>query len=174
MSQTLCFLAFVAGALPHGADVNTSAADFKLAGIFADGMVIQRGVKVPVWGWGSPGARVAVEFAGQRQSATVAVAGKWSLNLAPLEASSVGSELKVSSGGKVLVFKDVLVGDVWLCSGQSNIQRNLTESDNGMESVAKADFPTIRFVIIPHHRARPGRMTSKCLPEAGIRSTNPT
>ena len=129
------------------------AADFRVAGIFADGMVLQRGVVSPIWGWGSPGAKVTVEFAGKRQSAEVASDGKWRLNLAPLQASSAGSQLSVSTDGKVFVFKDVLVGDVWLCSGQSNIQRNLREADNGVESVAKDNFPTIRFVIVPHQRA---------------------
>ncbi len=136
-----------------GPPITASAADFKVAAIFADGMVLERGVKVPVWGSGSPGAKVAVEFAGQRQSTTIAGDGKWRLNLAPLEASSAASKLKVSAGGKTFVFTDVLVGDVWLCSGQSNIQRNLKEADNGVESVAKDDFPTIRFVIVPHQRA---------------------
>jgi 6-phosphogluconolactonase (cycloisomerase 2 family) len=125
-------------------------AALKVAGIFADGMVLQRGVKVPVWGWGAPGAKVTVEFAGQRRDATVEDDGKWSLSLAPLKASSNGSELKVSSGGEVIVFKDVLVGEVWLCSGQSNLQRNLSESDTGLETVAHSNFPDIRFVIIPH------------------------
>ena len=145
-TAALCLRTLFALSLSSG--ITAAAADFNVAGIFAPGMVIQRGVNAPVWGWGSPGTVVTVEFAGQRQSTNVAGDGKWSLILAPLEASSVGSEFKVSSGGRVLVFKDVLVGDVWLCSGQSNIQRNLTESDNGLESVAKGDFPTIRFVII--------------------------
>ncbi len=132
---------------------SAQAADLRVAGIFADDMVLQCGVKVPVWGWGSPGSEVNVEFAGQRQDAMVGDDGKWSLNLAPQKASSNGSELKVSSGKEVIVFKDVLVGEVWLCSGQSNMQRNLTEADNAMETVAKADFPTIRFVIVPHYRS---------------------
>ena len=144
---------FFALGLYMASGITASAADFRVAGIFADSMVLQRGVKAPVWGWGSPGTQVTAEFAGQRQSATVRGDGKWNVNLAHLEPSSAGSELKVSSGGKVLFFKDVVVGDVWLCSGQSNMQRNLTESDNGLEAVAKADFPTIRFVIIPHQRA---------------------
>ncbi len=130
-----------------------AASELRLAGIFADGMVLQRGVIAPVWGWGSPGTKVTVEFAGQRQSGTVAGDGRWSVNLAPLAASSSGAELKVSSGGAVVVFTNVLVGEVWLCSGQSNIQRNLTECDNGRETVAGVGFPTIRFVIIPHDRA---------------------
>ncbi len=148
-----CFKAPLALCLCLVSGITASAADLKVAGIFADGMVVQRGVKVPVWGWGSPGAKVAVEFADQRQSATVASDGKWRVNLTPLQASSVAAELSVSTDGNVMVFKDVLVGDVWLCSGQSNIQRNLTEADHGVESVAKDDFPTIRFVIIPHQRA---------------------
>ena len=63
--------------------VTASAAEFKVAGIFADGMVLQRGVKAPVWGWGHPGTQVAVEFAGRKQFATVTGDGKWSLNLSP-------------------------------------------------------------------------------------------
>ena len=95
-------------ALPHGADVNTSTADLKVAGIFAEGMVIQRGIKVPVWGRGSPGAKVAVEFEGQRQAATVAADGKWRLTLAPLKASSAGSASR-SVLAKTLLFSKMFL-----------------------------------------------------------------
>jgi sialate O-acetylesterase len=152
-TNTACFKAPLALCVCLASGITASAADFTVAGIFADGMVIQRGVEVPVWGRGSRGAKVTVEFAGRKQSTKVAGDGKWRLNLAPLEASSAAAELKVITDGEVFVFKDVLVGDVWLCSGQSNIQRNLTEADNGVESLAKDEFPTIRFVIVPHQRA---------------------
>ena len=133
-------------------------------GGFADGMILPADEKAPVRGWGSPGAEVEVEFAGQRQSTRVDSDGNWRLNLAPLKASSAGSELQVRSGDTAVVFKDVLVGEVWLCSGQSNIQRNLTESDTGAQAVATTDYPTIRFVIVPHQRAEAGQDDFKLSP----------
>ncbi len=145
--------------------VSLHAANLRAAGIFADGMVVQRGVEVPVWGRGSPGAEVAVEFAAQKRSVTVAGDGTWSVNLAPLKASVNGAELKISSGGEVVAFKDVLVGEVWLCSGQSNMQRNLSESDTGLAAVAGSDFPAIRYVIIAHDRS-PARLDDLRKPPA--------
>ncbi len=126
------------------------AADFKAAKVFADRMILQRGVEAPVWGWAEPGAEVAVEFAGQRKSAKAASDGKWLLKLSPMEASYEGRDFKISSGGREIFFKDVLVGEVWLCSGQSNMQFDLSRSEGGPEAVAAAEFPAIRVMNIPN------------------------
>lgn len=89
---------------------------------FADAMVLQRGMKVPVWGKADPGAKVAVAFAGQVQEAQTDAKGAWRVELAPLEASAENRVMTVSSGTDKVEIKDVLVGEVWICAGQSNME----------------------------------------------------
>lgn len=96
--------------------------NLELAAPFTDHMILQRGSKVPVWGFGTPGAKVTVEFAGQKQTAIVNNERDWMIRLKPLAASRKARELKVKgSGGDSIVLKDVLVGEVWFSSGQSNM-----------------------------------------------------
>jgi len=90
---------------------------------FHDHAILQRGMKVPVWGWRKPGAKVTVEFAGQKKTATAGKDGKWIVELDPLKASAESREMVITdSTGKKEVLKDILVGEVWMCSGQSNMQ----------------------------------------------------
>ncbi len=121
--------------------------------LFADHAVLQRDKPLPVWGTGSEGQAVIVRLANQTASTTVKD-GKWMVKLAPLEAG--GPHTLSIEGGNRFTFEDVLIGDVWVCSGQSNMERNLgprrgqQEIDNWREEVAKADYPTIRqFSIAP-------------------------
>ena len=89
----------------------------KLAAPFTDGVVLQREARVPVWGTGEADEAVRVAFAGQERTATVGADGRWRVDLKPLAASSEGRDLRVNER----VVRDVLVGEVWLCSGQSNM-----------------------------------------------------
>ncbi len=132
------------------AGAGLSAAELKLSGVFTDGMVLQRELPVPVWGTAAPDAEVAVDFAGQRQVAKAGADGKWAVQLPALPAAAAGQEFKVSSGGQTLAFKDVLVGEVWLCSGQSNMQFGLAGAEGGPAAVGEQEFSTIRFVNIPN------------------------
>jgi sialate O-acetylesterase len=84
-------------------------------------MVLQRDKPVPIWGWAPKGTTVTVSFAGQAQSATAGDDGRWIDTLEPLEASAAGRTMKIAAGGRTIVLDDILVGDVWLCSGQSNM-----------------------------------------------------
>lgn len=93
-------------------------AGVRLASPFADGMVLQRDASVPVWGVADPGERVTVEFAGQRVAATAGADGRWIVRLAPMAASREGRVLR-ANGATV---SDVLVGEVWFCCGQSNME----------------------------------------------------
>jgi sialate O-acetylesterase len=98
-------------------------ADVTLSKLFGDGMVLQRDKPVPVWGWAEPGEAVNVIFAGQTQRAVADGAGKWRVALDPLKASKTGTDLTVKGAGTNTVsIRDVLVGEVWLCSGQSNME----------------------------------------------------
>lgn len=93
-----------------------------LAPAFGDGMVLQRELPVRIWGAAAPGATVTVAFAGQSVRATTDASGSWRATLAPLAASAEGAVLVVTSGSERIERRDVLVGEVWLGSGQSNMQ----------------------------------------------------
>lgn len=95
----------------------------ELGAPFADNAILQRQMKVPVWGWSKPGTKVTAAFAGQTKSATAGDDGKWMLALDPLKASFKPAEMVIAeSTGKKVTLKNILVGEVWMASGQSNMQ----------------------------------------------------
>ena len=102
--------------------ISTLSAENILPKIFSDNMVLQRGIEVPVWGWTKPVTKVTVSFAGQSHEATSDAKGKWLLKLDKLTASKSPKNMQVNVGGETKVIKNILVGEVWLCSGQSNMQ----------------------------------------------------
>ncbi|MGN6644030.1 MAG: sialate O-acetylesterase, partial [Verrucomicrobiota bacterium] len=102
----------------------TAHADVKLAQPFSDYMVLQRDLPVAIWGQADPGEKVAVEFAGQSKSTVSAADGRWMIKLDPLKASVEDRVLSVT-GNNTLTLQHVLVGEVWLCSGQSNMEVSL-------------------------------------------------
>ena len=114
--------------------------------LFTDGVVLQRDQPVKIFGGAEPGAAVTVQFAGQTAAATASDAGLWVAELAPLAASSEPRELTVASG-TTLAVRDVLVGDVWLASGQSNMDAPMI-SGRTAEIAAKADDPLLRFFVV--------------------------
>lgn len=101
----------------------------RLAKVFADQMVLQRGKPIPVWGWGVPGEQVSVSLELDRQEATVDPNGKWRLEMPTREAGGP-YVFEVRSGIETVVFRDVWVGEVWLCSGQSNMEWEVRLADN--------------------------------------------
>lgn len=103
-------------------------ADLKLPAVISDGMVLQRDAKVPIWGWGEAGKTVTVSFAGQSTKGMVNADGTWRVDLKALDASSENRSLTITVGEEKVTLKEVLVGEVWLASGQSNMQMNLAES----------------------------------------------
>ncbi len=119
--------------------------------VFSSHMVIQRETAVPVWGRGEPGERVEVSFGGNTVSATADAAGNWQAKLPAMEASSEGRTLTVV-GATTNAFKDVLVGDVWLCSGQSNMEMSFGWGIyGGAEFKAEsANYPQIRRMKVAH------------------------
>jgi sialate O-acetylesterase len=138
-----------------------SAFALTLPHIFGDHMVLQSGQRVPVWGWAKPGEEITVRFADQEKHARAAAAsdGRWEIHLEPLKVSSEPAELTIV-GAEKLTFKDVLVGEVWLCSGQSNMEKPLGEQRgqkptlNYERELATANFPEIRFLRVPRNRKR--------------------
>ena len=127
----------------------------KIASLFTNGMVLQQGVPVPVWGTATPGDLVTVHFAGQQVSEVADFDGRWMVRLAPLEANATSSQLEVSSSaGASLAISDVLVGEVWVCSGQSNMEWPLQSSRNGAQEITQAHCPSIRLFTVPHRPSR--------------------
>jgi len=126
-------------------------AELKLNGLFADGMVLQSDFADPVWGTAEPGDEVSVSIAGQKKSAKAGADGRWMLKLDPLKAGGP-HELTVAGKSTVTV-KDVLVGEVWICSGQSNMEMVVKSCFNLAEEKAGANFPKIRHYLVPKKQA---------------------
>lgn len=94
---------------------------FSIASIFSDGTVLQRGESVPVWGWANAGAHVVVQFNGQEKTAVAGDDGKWQVKLDAMEALNTGQKMKIVCRDESKTIDDVVVGEVWFCSGQSNM-----------------------------------------------------
>ena len=127
--------------------MSSARADVQPNPLFSDNTVLQRGKRVPVWGKALEGERVQVEFAGQKVG-TVAKDGRWMLWLEPLKASST-PQIMTISGQNTVTVNNVLVGEVWVCGGQSNMSWTLQRAANGAEAVAGAADPQIRLLMIP-------------------------
>jgi len=137
-------------------------ADVKPAAIFGDHMVLQQGMSVPVWGWADPGEQVTVTIAGQKQSATAGADRKWMVRLTNLRASSDPIEMTIA-GKNTIRIVDILIGEVWLGSGQSNMDfvvsgdtakypgmaQRFAGIANEAEEIAAANCPTIREFRVP-------------------------
>jgi sialate O-acetylesterase len=132
------------------------AADLKLAGVFTDHTVLQREQPLPVWGWATPDDQVTVTFAGQSKSAKADAGGKWLVRLDPLPASAEGRDLiaRSATGKQQAKASDVLVGDVWLCSGQSNMHFTMKSVDKAQEEIAAANHPNVRFFTVGQQFSR--------------------
>jgi sialate O-acetylesterase len=116
--------------------------------IFSDHMVLQQQQPLPVWGRGEPGTAVKVAFGRQSVETVVGADGKWLATLAPEMASMQPATLQVRSGGTEVSFKDVLVGEVWLCSGQSNMQVPVQESLNSDLTALGGGNPLLRLYTV--------------------------
>jgi sialate O-acetylesterase len=123
-------------------------ADVRLPKILSDHMVLQGGKPARIWGWADAGEKVSVELAGEKASAVAGADGKWAVQL-KVPAKGEGLELKVS-GKNALKVSDVLIGEVWVCSGQSNMEWTVAQSNNPAEEAAAAKFPAIRHFKVPH------------------------
>ena len=110
-------------------------------------MVLQREQANPIWGKADPGESITVNIHDQSHATTAGSDGTWRINLQPLP---VGGpyELHIAANNTV-TFKDVLVGEVWICSGQSNMQWSLANTYNGAVEIAAANHPEIRLISVP-------------------------
>jgi sialate O-acetylesterase len=151
----LLFLAFLASAFPHrealgprGHAANVPAPTLRLARIFGNGMVLQRDHPIPVWGWASPGTRVSVSFHGDTKSVTSDSTGAWRVAF-PLLTAGGPLDLVVRSGGESITVANIVIGDVWLASGQSNMEFPLSQSANASTEIRGAHDPLLRHFKVP-------------------------
>lgn len=124
---------------------NTSA-QVKLPGILTDNMVLQREMPVNIWGWASSGETVTVEFNGQKVKAKAAKDGSWKVKLALMKAG--GPYEMTISGKNKIILKNILIGDVWVCGGQSNMEWVLMNTNRWDKESANANIPQMRLVTI--------------------------
>lgn len=126
-------------------------AEVKMPAIFGDHMVLQRNGGVPVWGWADPGEEILVTAGTAKVRATAGQDGKWQVKLPNLTGSAQPMDFVVAGKTNTLTFHDVLVGDVWLCSGQSNMEFVTGRASNAAEALPRANHPEIRFFLVTNH-----------------------
>ena len=125
-----------------------AAATVKLHSLFSDNMVIQRELPIHIFGTADQGESITVTFGNATVHAVADIKGNWSVELPAQEVCMIGQSLVVEGKTKI-VLRDILIGDVWLCSGQSNMEMALG-SCNDSVAIKEADYSTIRFVRIPY------------------------
>ena len=157
---TLAVLFGLAGlAMPADSALRASAAEGAptdtlpfVSAIFADHMVLQRGKPDAIWGWTRPGASVHVQMATARAAGIAGSDGTWQVRIAPPPTGGPYT-MKVTDGERTVEFHDVMVGDVWICGGQSNMELPLRFTDNAIEAAKEADYPDIRYFTVGAHTA---------------------
>lgn len=152
-------------ALLLSASFVTARADVKLPAVISDGMVIQRGLPVALWGWADPGEKVTLELVvtapradgsssgfGEATTVTADADGKWSVTMGKFDSAGKPAKLTVK-GKNTIVVNNILIGEVWLCSGQSNMEWRMTQINDSAAEIAAAEYEHIRLFNIPRVRA---------------------
>ena len=121
----------------------SAGAAVRVPALFADGMVVQREMRIPVWGWATPGERVSVTLGERQANAITNPDGAWMVRLEPLPAG--GPHTLTVSGSNTITIRDVLVGEVWVCSGQSWMGWEVNRVRDAQQETANANFPQIRM-----------------------------
>lgn len=119
-------------------------AQVHLPDIFGDHMVFQQQQSIPIWGKADPGEMITIVFRNQQKEISADQEGDWKVSLDPMPASSEPGELIIKASNKI-VMEDILIGEVWLCSGQSNMQWTIQQSDHAKETIEQAQHPQIRL-----------------------------
>ncbi len=124
-----------------------ASSEVKMPRIFSSNMVLQQGIEIPVWGWADKGERITVTFNNNTVRTKCNDTGKWMIKL-PVQ--SYGGPYTLTVKGKnTLVFDNVLIGEVWICSGQSNMQFQVSQGNNAEQEIASANYPNIRLFQVP-------------------------
>jgi sialate O-acetylesterase len=144
-------------------------ANVRLPKIFGDNMVLQRDRAIIVWGWADPKEKITIQLQKQIKTTVAGKDGKWKISLSPEVA---GGPYQLTIKGKnTITFNNILIGDVWICSGQSNMEWPLRMANNGPEEIKQANYPNIRHIKIPNTVAStaqediPGGDWKLCTPE---------
>jgi len=124
-------------------------ADVKLPAIIGSNMVLQADMKDPIWGWADAGEKVTVTIGDQKVEATAGAAGKWQVRLTAMKAGAGPLEMTVA-GKNTLKLTNILVGEVWICSGQSNMGFTVKGGNNAEQEIAAAKYPKIRLFTVAH------------------------
>lgn len=126
----------------------TLKAEISVADIFTDNMVLQRHTDLKVWGDADPGEQITLSFNGQKLETRANKKGNWIVILSPMAAG--GPFEMIIQGKNRIVLGNILIGDVWICSGQSNMGWTVAQSDNADKEIDKGDYPNIRLFSVPH------------------------
>ena len=126
---------------------SVARANVVLAPLFADGMVLQRDQPIRIWGTADVAEKVKVGFAGQNAETTTGPDRRWLVMLPAQPVSAQNRDLQIRGNNKIVIH-DVLMGDVWICSGQSNMEFVVRDSRDGAREVASADQPLVRHIKI--------------------------
>ncbi len=130
-------------------DVPAIGAGLCVGNLFQTNMVLQRAKPLKIWGWANPGEEVGVSFAGQQVRAKAAADRSWQVVLDPLPANNTPQVMTIKGAGKTLTLENILVGDVWVLGGQSNMEFPISNVDDGELEVVSANFPQIRLLTMP-------------------------
>lgn len=128
--------------------VSLAVADVRLPSIISDNMVIQADTAVPIWGWASPGEKITLTINDQKCSTSSGTDGKWMIKLKPIRSSDKSLEMTIA-GKNTITIKNILIGQVWLASGQSNMQFYVKSAKNGDKEIQNAVYPSIRLFTVP-------------------------
>ena len=130
-------------------------AQLKLPAVISDNMVLQREMDVPIWGWSKPKSKVIVKFMGQTKSTVADIKGCWKIKLDHMDATDKPQKMLIESDGDIITLKNILVGEVWVCSGQSNMERPMKNLENSEKHIAAANDSKIRFLTIDKFNFKP-------------------
>ncbi len=159
MSLAICMSAFWSVSIACNAqelpredvvDVEAIGDGFCVSNLFQTGMVLQRDKSISIWGWGDPGAEVTAAFSGAMGSSRIAADRRWVIEFPPMPANSKGQRLTVRSGDVEITLSDILIGDVWILGGQSNMEFELAKVENGSLEIISANYPLIRVLTVPY------------------------
>ena len=155
----------VVSLLVASSSASPARADVKLPKVIGSHMVLQRDRPLPIWGWASPGEDVTVTLDETKAGTKADAQGNWKVVLSPVKADGKAHRMIVSGKNKIEM-EDILIGEVWLGSGQSNMKMGIGKSDKGKEHIAAANYPRIRLFCMPPSTSKraPG-LWAECSPE---------
>ena len=129
----------------------SSIAEIKLPAVFSDGMVLQREKPIHIWGKVKPNAKVSIRFAGIVKNTIAESDGTFVIKLKSLSASKKPRTIYIKSGNDEIEIKNVVVGEVWLCSGQSNMEWKVNQSANYEVEKKSANYPLVRMITVKNN-----------------------